>query len=72
MRYEIREMLSVRRQVYGRLLYVTNDFEDALDHLVIIQRKEKNGNVGLLIAREQHHEEASDGEDKGSGTNDLL
>lgn len=47
--YEIREMDSVGRQIYGKLLYVTKNFEDALENLAKIQNKDKNRKVGLLV-----------------------
>lgn len=56
MRYEIREMESTRRQVYGRLLYVTKDFHDALDKLLILQKKDRNRTVVLLTAKGDVHD----------------
>lgn len=59
--YQIREMNSVGRQIYGKLLYATRDFEDALDHLLLVQKRDKNRKVGLLIATSgDHHEQKCD------------
>ena len=52
MRYEIREMESTRRQVYGRLLHVTNDFHEALDKLLEVQKKDRSRTVALLTSDE--------------------
>lgn len=48
--YQIREMESVGKQVYGKLLYATRDFDDALEHLLLIQNRDRKRKVGLLIA----------------------
>jgi len=59
--YQIREMNSVGRQIYGKLLYVTRDFDDALDHLLLIQKRDKNRKIGLLVTSGNHHEQKCDG-----------
>lgn len=53
--YQIREMESVGKQIYGKLLYVTKNFDDALDHLLSIQKRDTRRKVGLLIANGDNH-----------------
>jgi hypothetical protein len=70
--YQIREMVSVGRQVYGKLLYATRNFDDALEHLLLIQNRDRKRKVGLLVANGERHEKASDSEDRGSRTDNLV
>ena len=70
--YQIREMVSVGRQVYGKLLYATRNFDDALEHLLLIQNRDRKRKVGLLVANGEHHEKRSDSEDRGSRTDHLV
>lgn len=58
--YQIREMESVGKQVYGKLLYATRDFDDALEHLLLIQNKDRNRKIGLLIANGDDHGQIRD------------
>lgn len=58
--YQIREMESVGKQVYGKLLYATRDFDDALEHLLLIQNKDRNRKIGLLIANGDDHGQMRD------------
>jgi len=70
--YQIREMVSVGRQVYGKLLYATRNFDDALEHLLLIQNRDRKRKVGLLVANGERHEKSSDSEDRGSRTDHLV
>lgn len=47
--YEIREMKSVGRQVYGKLLYATRSLDDALENLLRIQNKNTNRKIALVV-----------------------
>lgn len=58
--YQIREMESVGKQVYGKLLYATRDFDDALEHLLLIQNKDRKRRIGLLIANGDNHGQMRD------------
>lgn len=58
--YQIREMESVGKQIYGKLLYATRDFDDALEHLLLIQNKDKKRKIGLLIANGDNHGQMRD------------
>lgn len=60
--YQIREMESVGKQSYGKLLYATRDFDDALEHLLLIQNKDKKRKIGLLITNGDYREQMYDGE----------
>ncbi len=70
--YQIREMVSVGRQVYGKLLYATRNFDDALEHLLLIQNRNRKRKVGLLVTNGDRHEKRSDSEDRGSRTDHLV
>ena len=70
--YQIREMVSVGRQVYGKLLYATRNFDDALEHLLLIQNRNLKRKVGLLVTNGDRHEKRSDSEDRGSRTDHLV
>ena len=70
--YQIREMVSVGKQVYGKLLYATRNFDDALEHLLLIQNRDRKRKVGLLVANGGHHEKASNSENRGSRTDHLV
>ena len=70
--YQIREMVSVGRQVYGKLLYATRNFDDALEHLLLIQNRDRKRKVGLLVTNGDRHEKRSDSEDRGSRTDHLV
>lgn len=70
MRYEIREMESTRRQVYGRLLYATNDLYDALDKLLILQKEDRNRTVALLTAKGDIHDGKEAGWGNGQNSSD--
>lgn len=63
--YQIREMESVGKQIYGKLLYATRDFDDALEHLLLIQNKDRNRKIGLLIANGDNHEQMRDSKNFG-------
>lgn len=58
--YQIREMESVGKQIYGKLLYATRDFDDALEHLLLIQNKDIKRKIGLLIANGDNHGQMRD------------
>ena len=58
--YQIREMESVGKQIYGKLLYATRDFDDALEHLLLIQNKDRKRKIGLLIANGDNHGQMRD------------
>jgi len=70
--YQIREMVSVGRQVYGKLLYATRNFDDALEHLLLIQNRDRKRKIGLLVTNGDRHEKRSDSEDRGSRTDHLV
>lgn len=63
--YQIREMESVGKQVYGKLLYATRDFDDALEHLLLIQNKDRKRRIGLLIANGDNHGQMRDSKNFG-------
>jgi len=54
--YEIREMKSVGRQVYGKLLYATRSLDDAFENLLRIQNKNRNRKVALLVKNGEVHD----------------
>jgi hypothetical protein len=70
--YQIRELVSVGRQVYGKLLYATRNFDDALEHLLLIQNRDRKRKIGLLVTNGDRHEKRSDSEDRGSRTDHLV
>lgn len=53
--YEIREMKSVGRQVYGKLLYATRSLDDALENLLRIQNKNTNRKIALFVKNGELH-----------------
>lgn len=53
--YEIREMKSVGRQVYGKLLYATRSLDDALENLLRIQNKNTNRKIALVVNNGELH-----------------
>jgi|DEB0MinimDraft_6_1074348.scaffolds.fasta_scaffold10356_8 hypothetical protein len=53
--YEIREMKSVGRQVYGKLLYATRSLDDALENLLRIQNKNTNRKIALVVKNGELH-----------------
>lgn len=63
--YQIREMESVGKQVYGKLLYATRDLDDALDHLLLIQNKDRKRKIGLLITNGDNHGQMRDSKNFG-------
>jgi len=54
--YEIREMKSVGRQVYGKLLYATRSLDDALENLLRIQNKNTNRKIALVVKNGELHD----------------
>jgi len=53
--YEIREMKSVGKQVYGKLLYATRSLDDALENLLRIQNKNTNRKIALVVKNGELH-----------------